>query len=138
MTRRARAWSAALARLATTVSVMWWSLRLFERAAGSGGRYFFWRRRFGGGGRRRDFLSLLWLAQLDPDRVQPAANIAIDRWRAQRDIFIQPPVDRVQDERLRLRTTQSAMRSNQLLKRRHFAKLRIVLTDEQEVRRVRH
>ena len=76
--------------------------------------------------------------QLDPDVAEPAPDVPVDRRRTERHRLVERPLGRVQDERLRLRAAQAAVGADQLLVRRDLAELRVVLADEQEVRRVGH
>src|SRR4029079_11511082 len=78
------------------------------------------------------------LPELDPDRAQPATDVPIDRRGAERDLFVEDPVGRVEDERPRLEPTQPTVRADQLLERSDLAELRVILADEQQIRRVLH
>ncbi len=74
----------------------------------------------------------------DPDRLEPTADVPIDRRCPERHLLIQRPFDRVEDEGLGLRPTEAAVRADELLERGHLAELRVVLAEQQQVRGVGH
>src|SRR6478672_5419725 len=89
--------------------------------------------RFRRNGRRRRRL-----AELDPDRRQPAPEVAVDRRGTERHRLVELPLRRMEDEGLRLEATETAVRADELLEGRDLAHLRVVLAQEQQVRRVGH
>ena len=78
------------------------------------------------------------LAKPDADRLEPAPDVAVDRRGAQRDLLVERPLGRVEDERLGLRATKATVRADQLLECRHFAHDRVVHAEQEEIRRMGH
>ena len=78
------------------------------------------------------------LPELDADPAQPAPDVAIDGRSPERDLLVERPLDRVEDERLGLRAAEAAVRADELLERGDLAELGVVLAEQQQVRRVDH
>src|SRR6188768_1197536 len=79
-----------------------------------------------------------WSPELDAKRFNPSSKVAVDRGCSEWDWLVELPLDRMEDEWFRLRSTESAVRADLLLERGDFTELRIELADQQEVGGMRH
>src|SRR5436190_2856979 len=91
-----------------------------------------------GRGRRRAGRRTTGLAELDADRPEPAPDVAVDGWGPERDVLVELPFGRVEDERLGLRPAEPAVRADELLERGDLPELGYLLTEQQQVRRMGH